>query len=171
LRPLRSAAGAVVVWVATTAAPCHAETTRSFVVDATIVNGCAVTQSAGSWGKIDFGTVSGLKTGTIDADLLSSGVGGLRIECTPGTSVTMTADNGNNAAAGQRRLMQAGVTTPVPYALFANGSTTPWTTQGIALSFPAGATKQTIPVKGRATLPGSLRAGRYVDTVRITLSW
>jgi spore coat protein U-like protein len=154
-----------------TAAPLHAATTRTFLVNATIVNGCSVSQAAGSWGKINFGTVSGLATGTLDANLMLAGVNGLSVECTPGVTATLTADGGNNAVSGQRRMVQSGVTTGVPYTLFLNGSTTPWTTQGIALSFLAGSTKQTIPLKGRATLPGPLRAGKYIDTVRITVTW
>lgn len=170
-RPSRLVAVTLVLGLASADAPAIAATTRTFVVDATIVNGCAVTQIAGAWGKIDFGTVSSLATGTLDASLLSGGVAGLSIECTPGTSVSLNADNGNNALSGQRRLLQAGVTTAVPYALYANGSVTPWTTQAIALSFPVGSTKQTLPIKGRVTLPGALRAGKYIDTVRITVAW
>jgi spore coat protein U-like protein len=154
-----------------TAWPGEAATSRQFIVNATIVNGCAITQAAGSWGRIDFGTTSGVATGTLDANLLLSGSSGLTIECTPGTAATLSADNGNNAASGQRRMVQAGVTPGVAYSLFANGSTTPWTTQLIGLDFPANFTRRTIPVKGRAILPGTLRAGKYVDTVRITLAW
>lgn len=165
------AAVTVVVWVATAAVTCQAATSKAFDVTATIVNGCAVAQAGGSWGQISLGTVSGLATGTVEANLIASGVSGVVIECTPGTSASLSADNGNNAASGQRRLMQAGVATMVPYALFANGSTTAWTTQPLALSFAAGASKQTIPVKASLTLPGALQAGKYTDTLRLTLSW
>lgn len=171
MSPLRLLIHALMAWASLVATPTQAATTRLFLVSATIVNGCAVTQAAGSWGKIDFGTVSGMTTGTMDANLLLSGVSGLSLECTPGVAATLTADSGNNALSGQRRMVQAGVVPGVPYALFANGSTTPWTTQSIALSFPVGSTRQLVPVKGRATLPGTLRAGKYVDTVRITITW
>lgn len=172
MSPSRFLAGAAALGVAFIAAPGAAETTRQFLVTAAIVNGCAITNTAaGNWGAIDFGTVSGLATGSVDASLLSGSASGLRIECTPGTTVSLTADNGDHAASGQRRLAQAGVATAVPYALYANGSATPWTTQAVAIAFPAGATTQAVPLRGRATLPGALPAGRYSDTVRITVAW
>lgn len=167
----RLVGGTIALGLAASAIPCHAETVRSFALSAVVANGCAVTNAAGSWGKIDFGSVAGLKTATVDADLVSAGGTGLKIECTPGTSINLTADNGNNASSGQRRLAQTGVSTAVPYALYANGSGTPWTTQSIPLAFPAGNTTQLLPIKGRASLPGSLQAGPYTDTVRITLAW
>jgi spore coat protein U-like protein len=171
MSPARLIAGMVAVWLTLAAVPSQAATTRPFVVSASIVNGCAVGQAGGSWGKINFGTVSAIATGTLDANLSLAGVSGLSVECTPGVAATLTADNGNNALSGQRRMVQTGVTPGVPYALFANGSSTPWTTQSIALSFPTGTTKQLFAIKGRATLPAPLRAGKYVDTVRITITW
>ena len=148
----RFLAAVAAAWAMFLSAPCTAATTRQFVVSAAIVNGCAVTQAAGSWGRIDFGTVSGLATGSQDANLLLGGISGMTIECTPGTTASLAADNGNNPVSGQRRMVQAGVSMGVPYALFANGSPTPWTTQAIALTFATGSTRQVIPIRGRVTL-------------------
>lgn len=167
----RLVAGMAAMALTVSAAPCRAETVKPFLIGAVVVNGCAVTNAAGAWGKIDFGTTAGLKPAVVEADLVASGAAGLRIECTPGTSISLKADNGDNPVAGQRQLVQAGVAAKVPYALYANGSATPWTTQAIPLAFPAGATTQLIPIRGRASLPGALPAGRYVDTVRITVAW
>lgn len=157
---------------ASISAPAPAVTQQPFTVSADIVNGCAVTPAgSGNWGDIDLGTVAGATTGTVEADLLSSSATGIQIDCTPGMSVTLSADNGNQPSAGVRRLAIGGdLTTPIPYLLFVNG-TTPWTSQSVALSFPAGTSHQTFPVHARATLSGATKAGTYRDTVRVTLSW
>jgi spore coat protein U-like protein len=153
--------------------PAAAETSKSFVVSADIVTGCLVaTNAAGNWGKIDFGSVSGVQSGTVDADLLSGSLSGLQISCTPGTVLSATADTGNQPSGGVRQLGLAGnASARIAYQLYANGGTTPWTTQAIAVAFPIGTQTVALPVKGRATLAGSQRAGNYSDTVRITLSW
>jgi spore coat protein U-like protein len=150
-----------------------AETTKAFQVSADIVKGCIVsTNGAGQWGRIDLGTVSGVARGTVGADLLSGGVAGLQIDCTPDMTATLTADNGVRGAAGIRALGLNGTSVAtIPYQLFADGSATPWTTQSIALSFASGTTRRTLPIRGVATLSGAMAAGVYSDTVRITLSW
>jgi spore coat protein U-like protein len=155
------------------AAPAQAITQQNFHVAADIVNGCAVTTSgSGNWGTIDLGTVAGTLAGTAEADLLSGAASGLQIDCTPGMTVSISADNGLQPLAGMRRLAIGGdLTTPIPYQLYANGSATPWTTQAIALVFPVGTSRQLLPVHAKATLSGSTKAGAYQDTVHITLAW
>ncbi|TVV72249.1 spore coat U domain-containing protein [Sphingomonas solaris] len=155
------------------AGPAAAVTSQSFQVGATVVQGCVVaTSGAGRWGSIDFGTVSGVAQGTMDADLLSGGAGGISIECTPGIAVSMSADAGDHAAGGVRRLATAsGPGVPIPYQLFLDGGATAWTTQAVALPFAAGVSKRVVAVRGRATLVRPMAAGVYADTVRVTLSW
>ncbi|MFZ2997614.1 spore coat protein U domain-containing protein [Sphingobium sp.] len=150
-----------------------AETTKAFQVSADIVQGCIVaTNSNGQWGSIDLGTVSGVARGTVTADLLSGGVAGIQIDCTPNMSATISADNGVRGVAGVRALgLNGSSVSTIPYQLFADGSATPWTTQSIALVFGSGATRRVLPIRGVATLSGAMAAGAYSDTVRITLSW
>jgi spore coat protein U-like protein len=157
-----------------TAASAQSPLSVAFAVSAGIVNGCAVaTSGSSSWGTIQFPTVPGVTTGTINADLLSGGSTGLQIDCTPGMTVTLTADNGTQPSASNVRQLEISgdTSTPVPYLLYANGSNTPWTTQGVMLSFPVGTSHQAFPIHARATLPTATRAGAYSDTVRITMSW
>lgn len=150
----------------------HAETTKSFQVSADIAKGCIVAvNAAGQWGKIDFGTVSGVAQGTVDADLLSGAVGGIQIDCTPNTTAYVTVDNGDHAAGGVRRLGLGATAFAIPYQLYADGSSTPWTSQSIAVSFPVGVSRKVLPVRGRATLTRPMAAGAYTDTVRVTLTW
>ena len=162
-------AGAMVL----SAAPAQAELTKSFQLSATIANGCSVaTTSTGTWGDINLGSVSGITTGTASANLLSGGQAGMQLSCTPGLSVQVSADNGNQPVGGVRQLVHSvNSTSKVPYQLYANGSATPWTTQTITLSFPAGTSQQSLPVKATATLAAPTRAGNYSDTVHVTLSW
>lgn len=150
----------------------EAETTASFRVGADIVRGCFVSSDAGGqWGFIDLGTVDGLSTVPVEAALVASGVSGILVQCTPGGDVALTADAGTHAASGQRRLMREGGSEAIPYALLATAQRTAWTTQPLTLRFDAGSTQITLPVVARATLPGPMPAGRYSDTVRITLTW
>lgn len=152
--------------------PARAETTKSFQVSADIVKGCIVAANgAGQWGKIDFGTVSGVAQGTVDADLLSGAASGIQIDCTPNTTASVTVDNGDHAANGSRQLALGANGPQIPYQLFANGSNTPWTTQPVALSFPVGVSRRVLPIRGRATLTRPMVAGAYTDTVRVTLTW
>jgi spore coat protein U-like protein len=147
-----------------------AETVKSFQVSAVVANGCSVTTTGGSsWGSIDLGTVSAVTAGTVQASLLQNGSAGLQLDCTPGMTASVTADTGLNASGGIRQL--ASGTARVPYLLYANGSSTPWTTNAIALSFPVGTSHLSLPVVARATLSGTRPAGAYADTVRVTLSW
>ena len=161
--------------VALLAFPCvaRAETQKSFTVGADIAAGCAVTaDGSGYWGQINLGSINGATGGTTNANLLNSGVSGLNINCTPGTTVNVSADNGDHALAGTRRLVHAtNAASFVSYALYANGSATPWTTQSIALIFPVGTSQKFLPVSAQAIVAAATRAGNYSDTVRVTVAW
>jgi spore coat protein U-like protein len=162
---------ALLAWFAAT--PAAAQMSKAFQVSADIVNGCLVTTAgSGNWGDIALGSVSSSATGTVEADLISGGANGIQIDCTPGLTVSLSADNGNQPVGGTRQLAITGnASAKVPYQLYANGSNTPWTSQSVSLSFPAGTSHKLFPVHAKATLPGAMVAGAYSDTVRVTLSW
>lgn len=151
----------------------RAETQKNFTVSAVIATGCSITANgAGRWGDISLGTVGGLATGTVEADLLSGVATGIQLDCTPGTSVSISADAGDHAVAGVRQLAHSTVgSSLIAYQLFANGSVTPWTTQTVGLSFPVGTSQKLLPVKAKATLAAPMRGGAYSDTVRVTVTW
>lgn len=169
---MRSALLAAGLAVAVSPGPAAAGTkTASFQVAAAIVTGCTVaTDANGRWGTINLGTVAGAGNTSAAGTLLSGGSAGLQLRCTPGANVNIAADAGDHASGGQRRLAGNGSST-IPYALYANGSATAWTTQTVALSFPVGVSAQTLPVRATATITGPVAAGTYSDTVRITLSF
>lgn len=148
----------------------QAETRKDFQVSAAVVAGCSVAlDTGGRWGRVDLGTVAGTDTGAVEAEIVSAGGAGLRLDCTPGVTASMTVDTGEHAAGGARRLAHGSGAT-VPYELFVDGGTTPWRDQAVPVSF-AGVQRRTLPIRARAVLPGALPAGRYADTVRVTLTW
>lgn len=150
--------------------PLAAETTRSFEVAARVVPGCVVaTDAGGRWGTIDLGTTPGAAATSVEATLLSTAGSGLSIECTPGVTGSLSADTGDHPASGARRLQRTGSTDTIGYRLYADGGTTPWTTGTVPLAFTAG--PRIVPILAVATLTGPTTAGRYTDTVRVTLSW
>ena len=170
---MRAAAFSIAGLLVLSAAPAHAELTKSFQLSATIANGCSVAVTGnGTWGDISLGSVSSITNGSGSANLLSGSNAGMQISCTPGMSVQVSADNGNQPIGGVPQLVHSvSSASKVPYQLYANNSATPWTTQTITLSFPAGTSLQSLPVKATATFAAPMRAGAYSDTVHVTLSW
>ena len=160
--------GAVLV-----ASPAGADDRRaSFQVSAAVVAGCTVTSdAAGSWGRIDMGSVPGLTGQAASGTLIAGGVAGITVGCTPETSATLAADAGENASGGRRRLRRAGAADTLPYQLRVGDGALAWDAQPVTLAFPAGTSRRTLPVSATATLPGPAAAGAYADTVRVTLTF
>ena len=154
-------------------ATASAELAKLFTVSASIANGCFVeTGAAGAWGSIDLGSLNGVTGGTAEAELLLGQKAGLQLNCTPGTTTTVTADLGAHPSGGQRRMAHMGTgQTMIPYLLFANGASTPWAGEGISISFPVGTSRQTLLLRATTVLSKPVAAGSYSDTVRITVSW
>ena len=150
-----------------------AETQDAFLVSAAIQPGCAVASVAdGQWGRIDFGTVPGTGQGLVEVDLIGATGTGISIECTPGTTVSVSADHGLNPSAGVRHLAHSGGgggSIPYRFVLAAGGGT--WETQSLPLEFNGTQRVQAIALRGRATLSGAHVSGMYSDTVRITIAW
>jgi spore coat protein U-like protein len=171
--PFLARSAQAMLLVAVSAMPAQAgERRQTFEIAATIVRGCTVaTDAGGRWGAIALGTVQGLRGASATGTLVSGGVAGLALSCTPGTTVNVAADTGDHAAAGQRRLMRSGGSESVPYTLYADGATTAWSLQPLAITFPAGVSTRTLPVTAAATLTAALPAGTYTDTVRVTLTF
>ncbi|RVT43824.1 Csu type fimbrial protein [Sphingobium algorifonticola] len=158
--------------LSTASSPACAELTRDVTVSADVVPGCRIaTTSNGSLGNADFGSHSGTSTSTVNAAVVGATGAGLRIECTPGITLGIAADAGAHAVSGQRHLAGPASSTPIPYDLYANGGTTPWTSNTVSLGFTQGGTIQIFPITARVTLPGNARAGSYTDTVHVTLTW
>lgn len=158
---------------ASAVAPAAAQDRRaSFRVSAVVAAGCTVSSEAGgSWGRIDMGSIPGVGAGVASGSLVSGGVAGLVIGCTPETNASLTADAGENAASGQRRLRRTGGGATIPYQLRIGAAADAWNLQPVALAFPAGISRRTLPVSATTSLTGAVAAGTYSDTVRVTLTF
>ncbi len=156
--------------VATLAVPAQAQTHAEFTVSARVVNGCVVAvDGSGALGRIDFGTMPGTASESVEADLFSGSGAGIAIECTPGATANLSADMGEHATGGERRLGNG--MNRIGYRLLVGSTATVWGSQSVALSFPVGGGPQRLALKGRATLTGAHAAGLYTDTVRVTVTW
>lgn len=169
---MRAALASVAIAIPAAIVPAvvQAQTRADFSVSARIVNGCAVALDAGGVvGRIDFGTLPGTTNQSVEADLLSGGGTGIAIECTPGAAASVSADMGDHASGGERRMGSG--TNHIAYRLVLGNGPGELGTQPVAINFPAGGSTQRLALKGRAMLTGAHAAGRYSDTVRVTVSW
>jgi spore coat protein U-like protein len=173
-RPVTAALAALPI--AMIATPAAAQTaTGTIGVELTVTNACVVNDSTtlqsalGSVGDIKFGSQPGTFQ-TVDGELVGS-VGALSIRCSPDASPTLTVGSGANDNAGVRRMISGSAT--IPYRLYTNASRDNEITIGRQMSLgPATTAPIVVPIYARATNPGGIaRAGRYTDTVQITLAW
>lgn len=143
----------------------------AFDVNATIEPGCFLsgTVNGGLIGNLDFGSFSVFSTSVAQASLVKNT--GVTLQCTPGTSVTMSIDGGQNFNSG-RRLKRSSGTQMIPYALYFDAANQ----VPINVNTPIPLTvandfNVTIPIYARTQLTGSSLPGTYNDTLRITFSW
>lgn len=154
----------------------RAETTASFQLSATVVEGCEINaalpangQDIGQIGTIDFGSHSALSTETITAALVRNA--GISLSCTPSVSLSMTLDGGLHADAA-RNLQHVGGPERIAYRLYGDASFTQELTanQPTPISF-SNPEAIALPIYGQLTLPGDKPPGVYSDTVMLTLTW
>lgn len=176
--------GSVPVWLgvwglcSSTVPALHAATpiptTASFTVNATVSSGCWVvgntTQTSGiGFGLLDFGSHPAIQAGNYDATIGMAG-SPAQVQCTPGATVTLTVDGGQNALAGQRRMRFGSHYLPYNLSTLPGGGTA--IQPGVAFSVDASAGPTLLPVYGRAIAPGAgLPAGAYTDTLQVVFSW
>jgi spore coat protein U-like protein len=152
----------------------HGATSTTFQVSATIQAGCQVNNttaptSVGTLGTLDFGTQSALSTATVSASLNQNA--SITLACTPGVTLNMQVDSGQNYASG-RRLKRTTNTQTVAYQLYSNAALSNPIPVGsaTAVSYSNSSAIQ-IPIYGSVQLPGNLPAGTYQDQVVVTLQW
>lgn len=156
------AVGAMFVMASIGLASASTDTT-TFNVKVTITSTCDIHTTAAT--DVNFGTVSSTGTSIDQA-------GSLTANCTPGTTYTIALDNGVNALAGQRRMIN-GTTNYVAYNLYQDTArTTVWgSTDGTSTYAGTGTgANQAIPVYGRIPSANS-PAGSYTDTVTATVTY
>ncbi|MBA6114905.1 spore coat U domain-containing protein [Pseudomonas sp. NC26] len=151
------------------ATPLDAATTSTFQVSAQIVAGCLVVGGVTSYGVLNFGTQSALSTG-----ILSTSLGGTTVtfQCTPGVTLSMRLDGGQNPASGTRNLKRNDGTQVLAYQLYRDAAYTQalGIGQSVTVSYSDPMAIK-LPVYGRTQLSGTLPAGTYSDVVQVTVSW
>lgn len=168
--------GAVSLWLGIPSALAQSLPQSSFQVSATVTEGCLVNSNqsganAGELGQLDFGTVSALSGAVQVAAIVQTG--GVRLDCTPGMTLTMRIDGGLHAAGGTRQLERATGDAALAYSLFADAGLQQAIGINEAMSFTVDESSTTVslPVYGRLALPGNVPAGDYRDRLTVTLEW
>ncbi|CAE6929434.1 spore coat U domain-containing protein [Ectopseudomonas khazarica] len=152
---------------------------QSFQLRAEIVAGCLLGSGASdatSFGNLSFGQVSSLP-GNLDI-ASTPGNGSIVLQCSPGTSVSVSLNAGLNASSvGLGRYLALG-SERLRYQLYqdaarsiiwgddSNGGTR------MSINFPSGGGSQTYPVYARLFSVSPMpSAGLYTDTVTVTVSY
>lgn len=154
-------------------APVFAATvTGNLTVKAHVNASCVVNTGAANGGNalLDFGTVTSTLA-NVDVDTTMGTNSGLSVICTNTTGYSVTADNGQNNASGQRRMKNG--TNYLAYNLYSDGArTNAFPTTGTTLSFTGNGTAQTVPIYGRIPSGTPLPApGDYQDLVTLTVTY
>lgn len=147
-------------------------TSKSFQVGATITPGCSVTSGTGAvFGTFNFGTRTGVESGIASAAFVPNG--SLSLACTPGVTLSMTIDGGQNYTS-VRRMVRSGGTNAVPYRLYTSSSLAASSeilvNQAVTVAY-SNSNNITLPLFGAAQLTGFSPAGTYTDQLTVTLSW
>ena len=140
------------------------------VTNACVVNGAQQVQTnAGSLGDINFPDQPGI-FGNVDGQMLGT-LGALQVLCSPGVAPALTIGSGANDAAGRRRMASNG--NMLEYRLFSDPQRSSELAIGTRIALgTATTTPITVPIYARVTSGGSvIAAGRYTDTVQVTLTW
>lgn len=140
------------------------------VTSACVVNGATQYQSnLGSIGDINFPDQPGI-FGDVDGQLVGS-LGTMQVLCSPGVAPQLTIGAGANDAAGRRQMVSNG--NLVGYRLFRDAQRTSELAIGASIALgTATSTPFSVPIYARVSNAGAaLPAGRYTDTVQVTLTW
>jgi spore coat protein U-like protein len=150
----------------------------SFVVSATITEGCLVGGSVpangaslGTLGSLNFGIYSSLSQATVGTSLLASST--VTLSCTPGIALSMSINGGQHSTGTARRLRDAASGDTFAYELFADAAAQQPIPMGQPVSVDTSSHPDDIqlPVHGRVSLPGNVSPGVYQDTLTVTLEW
>ena len=140
------------------------------VTNACVVNGATTPQAnVGSLGEIAFADQPGI-FGNVDGQLVGT-LGTLQVQCSPGVTPQLTIGSGANDAAGKRRMASSG--NMLDYRLFSDSQRTSELTIGSRITLGTATTAPfSVPIYARVNSGGNvIAAGRYTDTVQVTLTW
>ncbi|MCA7014448.1 spore coat U domain-containing protein [Dickeya dadantii] len=151
--------------------------TTTFKVSATVIAGCAFGTTTGSsasdLGTIDFGTHTEIPNNLHTAS--SEGAGSIVVTCTPGSSITIALDYGQNGGGSSARyLKNTNTADKIAYQLYQDANYSAiWGTGALAYSvnaFPETTQRYTVYARlfGQALQP---IVGTYTDKVTVTISY
>lgn len=137
------------------------------------VNSGSVTSGSVNFGDLDFGSINTTNSQHVDAQSTGAGNGSIVMECSNGTTFSISLDNGQHYAGGVRSMANSGnASILLNYALYQNvARTLPWSAV-IPLSGTSAGTATTFNVYGR--IPGGqsgITSGTYNDTIQVVISW
>lgn len=146
-------------------------------VNAVVGAGCQVNNGATSgsinFGNLSFGNIFSIGSQNVDAQTSGSGNGSILMECSTGTTFSISLDNGQHFASGTRSMANSiNSTILLNYTLYQNvARTVPWTSAS-PLSATSTGVATTYDVYGR--IPGGqsgVTSGTYNDTVQVVITW
>lgn len=137
------------------------------------VNNSNVTAGVVNFGSLNFGSINTINSQNVDAQTTGNGSGSIVMECSGGTSFSISLDNGQHFAGGTRAMANAGnASILLTYALYQNAARTiPWSNAS-PLTTTATGSPDTFNVYGR--IPGGqsgITSGTYNDTVQVVITW
>ena len=144
-----------------------AATSQSFQVSATVAAGCLVIGGVSNYGSLVFGSQPALSTSSVRVALS----GGVQLQCTPGVSLNMTVDGGQNNNGGRNMRLNSG-SARVAYQLFRDAAYSQGlgVGQSVAVTY-SDANNISLPIYGQVQLPGNQPGGTYSDVLQVQLSW
>lgn len=137
------------------------------------VNASNVTAGIINFGSLDFGSINTIGNQTIDAQTTGAGNGSIVMECSNGTTFSISLDNGQHFASSTRSMVNAGnPAVLLAYGLYQNvARTVPWTSSSPLTGTASGA-PATFPVYGRIPAGQTgITSGTYNDTVQVVITW
>ncbi|QXI30363.1 Csu type fimbrial protein [Pseudomonas vanderleydeniana] len=163
----------------TLAASAQAATTVTGQITSTLTltSSCLVNGATGAsnlnFGTLNFGTATSLFT-QVGIQLQASGGGAVAIQCSAGTTPTVTVQGGlhDGQSAGGSRALADGAGNFVPYDLYTDaGLNNLLSNTGVINLATSTGAAQTINLWGKAVGKAGLPAGTYTDTISVQLSF
>lgn len=160
-------AALILLCAASAPLPLAAVTSSTIQVSASIIAGCLIVGGGSNYGSLNYGSHSALSTSPISTSL----AGGVQLQCTPGVTMNMSIDGGQNNSSGRHLKLNSG-SAQVAYQLFRDAafSQSLGIAQSISVAY-SDANNIRLPIYGRVVLPGNQPAGTYSDVVQVQLTW
>lgn len=163
----------------TLANPAFAQTvTGQIAATMTLTSTCHVNGASGTsnvdFGTVDFGSADTLFS-TADGQLISTAGNGFSIQCTPGSSVSLTLLSGVNDAdtsGGHEHALKNTTSAHfIPYSLYTDTARSAVLAKNTPLPIVADGTVQTVPLYARAFGADGLVGGTYTDTISVQVNF